>query len=312
MTDSAWFTALVLSKGLVLSGAGELLCGPGRARPFPGRRGVGAVRGIVRHGALLPLARRLGASPMPERRQLGAMLAAAVDAGDYGAALALVSTAGRRPDLRAEKILSTRYRFLWLGVPKSASRSLIAALRRADPEARLINDLSLDELYLVHPEARDFFSFAFLRHPCTRILSFYADKHVRGRDNPDAQRWFLRSWHGLRPGMGFAELCRWLCTPCGSDAFADRHWLSQSRQVVCADGGVPDFLGRYETLDQDWSTLCKRLRLPPVPLPRRNAGSYDTMPAAPLDAGIRNLLQRRYAEDYDLGDYGDAPPEWPW
>ena len=312
MTDSAWFTALVLSRGLALSGAGELLRAPERARPVPARRAGNAVRALVRRSALLPLARRLGSSPLPERRELGAMLAAAVDAQDYGAALALVSTAGRRPDLRAEKILSKRYRFLWLGVPKAASRSLVAALRRTDPEARLIDDLSLDELYLVHPEARDYFSFAFLRHPCTRILSFYADKHVRGRNNPDEQRWFLRPWHGLRPGMDFAGLCRWLCTPCGSDAFADRHWLSQARQVVSADGEAPDYLGRFETLEQDWSTLRKRLGLPAVALPRRNAGSYDSMAAAPIDAEVRGLLRRRYAGDYDLGDYGDAPPEWPW
>ena len=308
MTDSAWFTARFISGGLVLSGAGQLLRYPDRSNPVLAR----CARNITRCGALQPLARRLESSPLPERRELGAMLTAAIDAQDYGAALGLVSTAGRRPDLRAEKILSKRYRFLWLGVPKAASRSLIAALRRADPGARLINDLSLDELYLVHPEARDYFSFAFLRHPCTRILSFYADKHVRGCGNPDAQHWFIRPWHGLRPGMGFDELCRWLYTPCGSDAFADRHWLSQSRQVICAHGEVPDYLGRYETLEQDWNTLRKRLDLPSVPLPRHNAGSYDAMPAAPIDAEICSLLYRRYAEDYDLGDYGDAPPEWPW
>lgn len=312
MTDSAWFTALVLSKGLALSGAGELLRAPECVRALPVRRAGNAVRAVVRRGALLPLARRLGSSPVPERRELGAMLGAAVDAGDYGAALALVSTAGRRPDLRAEKIVSKRYRFLWLGVPKAASRSIIAALRRADADARLIKGLSPDEVFLAHPEARDYFSFAFLRHPCTRILSFYADKHVRLRDDPDARRWFIDPWHGLRPGMGFDELCRWLCSPCGSDAFADRHWLSQARQVTSSDGGLPDFLGRYETLEDDWPRLCEGLDLPAAPLPRRNAGCYGTLAPVRVDGRVFDLLRRRYAEDYDLGDYDEAPPPWPW
>ena len=211
------------------------------------------------------------------------MLNAALDKGNYRAALALVSTAGRRPDLYAEKILSQRYRFLWIGVPKAASRSLIAALHALDPKAVLYHGLSLDELLLVHPEARDYFRFAFLRHPCARLLSFYADKHVRGRNDREAYRWFIEPWRGLRPGMGFDELCRWLCTPCGSDAFADRHWLSQSRQVISADGRLPQYLGRYETLEAGWRTVCERLDMPAAPLPRLNAGRYDAMPGGRID-----------------------------
>ena len=309
MTDTARTTALVLARGLAASGVGHLICDPVRAGSVP----VRCVRSIVRRAALRPLARRLMASSLSERREIAALLSAALDAGHYSAALALVSTAGRRPDLYAEKILSQRYRFLWLGVPKAASRSVIAALRAADPKALLVHKLSLDELLAAYPEARDYFRFAFLRHPYARLLSFYADKHVRGRHDRAAYRWFIEPWRGLRPGMGFDELCRWLCTPCGSDAFADRHWLSQSRQVIAADGRLPDYLGRCETLDAGWRTVCERLELPGAPLPRLNAGGYDAMPGGriDIDAGLCGLLRRRYAEDYRLGDYGEAPPGWP-
>ena len=30
-----------------------------------------------------------------------------------------------------------------------------------------------------------------------------------------------------------------------------------------------------------------------------------------IDADICGLLRRRYAEDYHLGGYGEAPPGWP-
>ena len=309
MTDTARNTARVLARGLAASGVGQLICDPARAGSVP----VRCLRSVVRSSALRTLARRLMDSPMGERRTIAAMLNAALDKGNYRAALALVSTAGRRPDLYAEKILSRRYRFLWIGVPKAASRSLIAALQALDPKAVLYHGLSLDELLLVHPEARDYFRFAFLRHPCARLLSFYADKHVRGRNDREAYRWFIKPWNGLRPGMGFDELCRWLCTPCGSDAFADRHWLSQSRQVIAADGRLPQYLGRYETLEAGWRTVCERLDMPAAPLPRLNAGGYDAMPGGriDIDADICGLLRRRYAEDYHLGGYGEAPPGWP-
>ena len=107
--------------------------------------------------------------------------------------------------------------------------------------------------------------------------------------------------------MSFGELCRWLATPFGSDAFADRHWLSQSRQVTGTDGRLPDFLGRYETLEADWREISEHLRLPPVALPRLNASSTGPAGEADIDAESAALLRRRYAADFVLGGYGDAP-----
>ena len=265
----------------------------------------------LRGGVLRPLARRLAHSAAPGHREIAAALAAAIEARDDATALALVSTAARRPDLRAEKVLSRRYRFLWLCIPKAASRSIIAALHAADPGAVLIRGRTLDEVLAAHPGAERFYRFAFLRHPFTRTWSFHADKHTLARHDRTARRWFIDPWHGLRPGMSFAELCRWLDTPCGSDAFADRHWLSQSRQLVAADGRWPDFLGRYERLDADWRTVTERLGLPGTPLPRLNAGPECGAAGAAPDGDLATLLRRRYAEDFRLGGYADTGPGGP-
>ncbi len=293
--DAAW----VLDKALAASGARRLMSD---AAP----RGIGfgrMAREAVRAGALRPLARWLAMSVLVEHRELGALLAAAIAEADDASALALVSTAARKPDRCAEKIVSHRYRFLWICNPKAASRSLIAALRAADPEAVLIRQRTLEQVLARYPEAGAFFRFAFLRHPYHRTRSFHADKHALARRDRNAYRWFIEPWHGLHTGMCFAELCRWLDTPCGSDAFADRHWLSQSRQVAAADGRMPDFLGRYETLEADWRAVTERLRLPPVPLPHLNVGGAGLAAEAGESAA---LLRRRYAEDFALGGYGDA------
>ena len=219
-----------LGRSLAFGGARRLAAGGSRS---PLARAAGAA---LRAGALAPLARRLAASPTAEHRQVAAMLCAAIEAGDHAAALALISTAGRRPDLGAEKIVSRRYRFVWIGNPKVASRSLIAALRSADADADLIRGRSLDEVLEERPEAQDYVRFAFVRHPAWRAYSFYADKHALALTDRDACRWFIEPYYGLSTGMSFGALCRWLMTPCGSDAFADRHWLSQSRQLRGADG----------------------------------------------------------------------------
>ena len=297
--DGAW----VLDKALGVSRA---------LRPMQDAGGRGAelgraVRSAIRAGALRPLARRLAGSARAEHRELGALLGAAIAEADDATALALVSTAAMKPDVRAEKIVSNRYRFVWICNPKAASRSLIAALRAADPDAVLIRHRTLEQVLAGHPEAGEFFRFAFLRHPYHRTRSFHADKHALARRERDARRWFIDPWQGLRPAMSFAEFCRWLETPCGCDAFADRHWLSQSRQVATADGRMPDFLGRFETLEADWRAVSERLRLPPVPLPRLNVSDAGPAGEAGLHGDIAALLRRRYAEDFVLGGYGDAP-----
>ena len=259
--------------------------------------------GPVRNGAFAALANRLARSPEAERQAVAAALAAAIDAGDDAAALALVSTAGRRPDLRAEKIVSRKYRYLWICNPKAASRSIVAALRAADPGATLIRNRTLEAVLAAHPEARDYVRFAFLRDPVERARSFWADKHTLARTDRDNRRWFIDPWYGLSAGMGFDAFCRWLDTPFGSDAFADRHWLSQHRQLRDGDGRLPQFLGRYERLDADWRTVCDRLGLPVHALPGLNPRP-EGCEAAPPDADTAALLRRRYAEDFRIGGYG--------
>ena len=257
----------------------------------------------VRSRAFAALADRLARSQGTECRAVAAALAAAIDTGDDAAALALLSTAGRRPDLRAEKIVSRKYRYLWICNPKAASRSIIAALRAVDPGARPIRNRTLEEVLAAQPEARDYFRFAFLRDPVARALSFWADKHRLARTDRDNRRWFIDPWYGLSTGMGFEAFCRWLDTPFGSDAFADRHWLSQHRQLRDGDGRLPEFLGRYEHLDADWRALCDRLGLPLRALPRLNPRP-EGCEAAPPDADTAALLRRRYAEDFRIGGYG--------
>ena len=294
--------ARLLARTLDLTGAGRLLVRHGTSPAV-----AGAARTLVREQAFARLARALAASAMPEHRALAAMLVEAVQAGDDAASVALVSTAGRRPDLRAEKIVSHRYRFVWICNPKAASRSLIAALREADPGARVIRKRTLDEVLAAHPEAGGYYRFAFLRHPWRRTYSFYMDKHRLALLDRNARRWFIEPWYGVRAGMGFGEFCRWLATPCGSDAFADRHWLSQGLQIRSADGRLPDFLGSYETLQTDWRRVTEQLRMPFVPLPRLNARAPDAPAPPPPDEETLSLVRRRYAGDFALGGYEGRP-----
>lgn len=308
MTPDVHHAALRLSRLLVA--ASELAARTGTARVVQGTRIGAALHRRTRDLLFRRLARCLAQSATGEHREVAAALDAAVDAVDYRAAWTLARTAGCKSDLRAEKVISRRHRFVWICVPKVASRSIIAGLRAADPGAEVVRRRTLDEILERRPETRGYFRFAFMRHPVDRALSFYADKHALALRNAQSRCWFIDPWYGLETGMSFVELCRWLDTPWGSDAFADRHWLSQHRQIVSADGRLPDFIGHWETLEADWRSVAQRLGMPWRPLPRLNArprgAEADTRIDTRMDADSVALLRRRYREDFRLGGYGRA------
>ncbi len=221
------------------------------------------------------------------------------------------------------KLLSRKYRWLWMINPKVASRSIMAALRGADPDAERAGERSVSELYALDPEARKYYSFAFVRHPFARALFLYFDMHVSPEVYTEEQRlhrgkgirYLFGSFYGLAETGSFEDYCECLNTPYGSDAVADRHFLSQHRQICLADGRLPDFVGRIENIDEDWKRLAARLGLPATALPLMNTmAGWETTPdalkaarSAAMEAHVtersKTLLRTRYAEDFRLFGY---------
>ena len=245
----------------------------------------------------------------------------------FGDAARMARAAARRPDVFAEKIVSRKYKFLWLCNPKVASRSLIAALRAADPDAEVIRDASAARVYAMHPEARAYFAFAFVRRPAARAYSFHRELRSAHLVNEGAQRLgkerkrslLFRAYYGLEEADTFEKYCEWLCTPYGSDAFADRHFLSQREHLRLPGGRLPDFIGRLERIGEDFGAVAERLRMPAPPLPLLNSmAGWEAKPeeAEAARAAMNDCLtpraeaalRTRYADDYELGGYSpDAP-----
>ena len=177
----------------------------------------------------------------------------------------------------------------------------------------------MSEVYALRPEARDYFSFAFIRHPFGRALSLYSEifsfprsfRRVQ-RSNKDEKRRLFFHWYGLEDITSFDAYCRWLNTPWGSDSFANRHYLSQHMQIRLPDGRLPDFVGRLETVEEDLKRIAGRLGMPVPKLPMLNtmagwtAASPDALERARAEmaSGLteenKALLRTRYAKDLEL------------
>lgn len=261
-------------------------------------------------------------SALLRHRKAASDVAMALARGRIGEAAHRARTATRRPDVLAEKVVSHKYKYLWLCNPKVASRSIISALCSADASAEIIRNASVSRVYEMYPEAAGYFSFAFVRHPMTRAYSLYRELLWGDVVNAGKRRLLkrgrrerlLHEYYGLDAVGTFEEFCEWLSTPYGSDAFADRHFLSQSMQLRLPDGCLPDFIGRFESLDEDLNLVAERLGLPGLSLPLLNSmagwkaerGEVESARSKLDDCRtprIEELVRTRYADDFRIGGY---------
>lgn len=214
------------------------------------------------------------------------------------------------PGTSCEKIVSHRFGYVWVCIPKNASRSIIHALQTIDPTARYINDpdLSLDRLEQRFPEIADYTRIGFIRHPLDRILSLFLDKidpAAREGVRPYDHRFILAPYHGLDHVSSFATFVQWLTGPFGADVFANRHWLSQHLLLESPHPAIRGFIGQVENIDEDWASITAKLGMPHIDLPRLNPSrraewTWDkTMNELP---GIAGMLHERYRVDWDMWD----------
>ena len=258
-------------------------------------------------------------------------VANALSRGAVQNAWRMARTVRLKPDLGAEKIISHKYRFLCLCIPKGASRSIKAALRNIDPEVEVVYDQNIDDLHAMRPRVKNYYSFAFIRHPFARTLSWYwelffaADIYAttyhlyqRRREHsffdvtagrtvslqfplselatPSCKeekslRFFAR-YYRLKETAAFEDVCRWLNTPYGSDTFADRHFLSQHVQIRMQRGRLPDFIGRFENINTDLGRVAEHLGMPVPALPMLNTmAGWQTTGGALETARARREVQ---------------------
>lgn len=242
--------------------------------------------------------------------------------GAFNEAWCTARNMSRPPDRGAEKVVSRKYRFLWICNPKVASRSILSALLRVDPNIEIIREQSLSDVYASYPEIRGYYSFAFIRNPFGRTLSFYREIHFtpeyydedQRRKKEGKRREFFDRVCNLTTTDNFEAFCRWLNTRHGADAFADRHFLSQHLLIGLDDGRMPDYIGRFENLETDWHNVSTYLGLPAIGLPLLNTLSgWQTTPEALKTARTvaeilltersKALLRTRYMEDFKMGGY---------
>ena|SRR6185312_1697901 len=118
----------------------------------------------------------------------------------------------------------------------------------------------------------DYFKFGFVRNPWDRLISTYEfaqmDRswyHDNLKPGPSGQHGDAHTDYAAVKGKGLDDCLRMLLDDPAS--LKQPGWLPQSHFI--SDSAQLDFVGRFENLAADWSTVCRRLRVD-IPLLKIN------------------------------------------
>ena len=149
------------------------------------------------------------------------------------------------------------------------------------------------------------FCFSFVRNPFDRLVSAYNNKILELEEIPGPMQRM-----GLSKNSTFREFLE--CISYTSDEDLDVHLLPQSI-ILCHEGTlIPNFVGRLETMTEDWIKLHHVMQSEGLPLlgklPQKNVRRSDDRGDVSqyfADPGLVQLIVERYGDDLDLF-YGDV------
>jgi hypothetical protein len=185
-------------------------------------------------------------------------------------------------------MISHQHRCIFIHVPKNAGQSIEHVFLKwagltwktraplllrpsADPAEgppRLAHLKACDYVRCGHLSSQQFksyFKFSFVRNPWDRMVSFY-------------------KYLGIPERQTFKEF---LTGQFQNELWPSKYWfVCPQHEYVCDSQGrlMVDFLGRFETLQADFNSVCEKLGVPHTPVPHVNKSK--------LRRGLRGFLRK--------------------
>lgn len=208
------------------------------------------------------------------------------------------------------------YQSIYFEVPKSACSSLIlkcADMIKLKIDRKSIhcqenkNKIPIIDFKMVDSEYKDYYKFTFVRNPWDRLVSCYTNK-IKQDANFNTSNFkngvstaFLK-YDVFKSGMSFTDFVIAICEI--PDEKADAHILSQHQFVINNQGVIfMDFIGKFETLQNDFNQLCHKLNIYNKELPHKNKSRQKKHYSDFFTSEIEKKVRERYAIDIELFDY---------
>jgi hypothetical protein len=184
------------------------------------------------------------------------------------------------------------HRLLYVRIPKCGNtairRSLEHGVKRRMSKTQIIR---MDD---------DWTRFSFVRNPWARTLSTFNHKATIDSSSPRMIDGVYQGFvdHGIpvRANMGFEEFCELICSI--PDEKTDKHLRSQASYLMHNDAAIVPFIGKIESMTEDWSRLMLPLGIEtPLKHINRTQHAHQHYSHFYKDTALVNLVGDRYAED---------------
>ena len=205
-------------------------------------------------------------------------------------------------------LISHRYKFLFVSVPKTGTVSMLKALHPYGDVFNTPNPFS--PLYL-HNKAEkikklfiengwnwdEYFKFGFVRNPWDSLVSQYFYKinfAERQKTNAPYNKLF----------MLHCKKFKYLCKDFNSAVISNMLTTTNQKNWVFDDKNknLLNFIGRFENMDQDFKTACEKINLPQIELKRFNRTTHENYKTYYTEETIK-IIEEKFKEDIRIFNY---------
>jgi len=148
---------------------------------------------------------------------------------------------------------------------------------------------------------RGYTIFSFVRNPWARLESAYRQKiELQQTATGNAAERLIKAEPRISPGMPFEEFSELICAL--SEQVTEKYFKSQAWSLSHKGSLIPDFVGRLESVSNDWKRL-EEIVGTTLRLERRNKNEPTSYRDYYRNTRIRNLAGERYRDDVRLFNY---------
>ncbi|MGI9286502.1 MAG: sulfotransferase family 2 domain-containing protein [Pseudomonadales bacterium] len=193
-------------------------------------------------------------------------------------------------------IISDEPSFIFIAVPKTGSCAVEEALQplmNAELKRQFHKHVTAMRLERELPAERweNSYKFSFVREPYAWMHSWY---RFRQRDElKDPTNKYHRRYTG---DISFNEFVQ---------TFSSKELMLKQSDVISNRSAelLMDFVGRYETLQSDFDTICEQLNIPLRKLPRVNVTKSTASGEDFLDAAGIKIINDYFSQDFEMFGY---------
>ena len=179
-------------------------------------------------------------------------------------------------------------KYMFIHIPKTGGMSIRRTFNETSGLAIEAHHTSFSSFQKKY-NTDDFFKFSFVRNPWDRAVSAFFYLKKGGRKAPydlDAQR--------ILKDISFHEFIINL------DSLKFLHTKPQMEFIQDIDNF--DFIGRFESIQEDFNTVCNINNIPQTNLPHNNISKHKHYTEY-YDKEVRGIIAEKYAEDIEMFGY---------